>query len=55
MSPSHALAWPRRDELPPMVALFRALHEHLLDAVQGGRADDAAQYARLLAYVGPRQ
>lgn len=35
--------------------LFRHIHEHLMDAIQAGRADDAYTYARLLAYLGPRQ
>lgn len=52
--PATALAWPRRDDLTPMVVLFRSLHEHLLNAIQGGRAQDAYEYARLLAYLGPR-
>jgi hypothetical protein len=37
-----------------MSPLFRRLHEHLIDSIQAGRADDAAQYARLLAYIGRR-
>ena len=40
---------------PVMPRLFRALHEHLIDAIQSGRASDAYDLARLLAYVGPRQ
>jgi len=37
-----------------MSALFRTLHEHLMDAIQAGRADEACQYARILAYIGGR-
>jgi len=35
-------------------AAFRTLHEHLIDAIQAGRSNDAYAYTRLLAYVGPR-
>lgn len=37
-----------------MRRLFRAAHEHLIDAIQAGRSDEAYFYARLLAYLGPR-
>jgi len=37
-----------------MTTVFRALHEHLVDAIQAGRADEAYDFARLLAYVGRR-
>lgn len=38
-----------------MTRLFRALHEHLMDAIQAGRDDDAYELARLLAHVGAQQ
>lgn len=38
----------------PMRRLFASLHEHLIDAIQAGRRDDAYDYARLLAFLGPR-
>jgi hypothetical protein len=45
---------PRVIDRTPMVLAFRRCHERLLDAIQGGRSQDAYHYARLVAFLGVR-